>query len=154
MELVSHIIDTKLNEEIREKKSLTYSINCSFLAHESLPERGMLYTTFSSAPTMSEKTLALARKIVESFRGNSISEEQLGIARKQALHILERKQKNIHYWSNWLSGLNYRLRDYDFPYLKQSLLEQITVEDVQKALGKIITQENYISLITKSKTDK
>ena len=150
LELASHIISTKLNEEIREKKGLTYSISSSLIAHEMLPERGMFYITFSSDPTKSEKSLLLAREIVESFRKIPVSEEQLEVALKQSLHILDRQQKMFGYWSSWLSGMNYRQRDYDYPNLKANLLRQITVQDIQNTLQKILIPSNFISLITKS----
>ena len=152
LELASHIIDTKLTKQIREDMSLTYSINTSFLAHESLPERGMFYGTFSSEPNKSQSTLDLVKKIVTSFaQKEQATYEQLKVARKQALHILERKQKRLFYWSSHLSGMKYRKRDIDFPAKKAKLLKAITLEQVRKALKEIIKEENFFSLITKTK---
>ncbi|MCI0413399.1 insulinase family protein [bacterium] len=147
LDLSAEILSSRMQSEIREKRGLTYSIECSSSPATSYPEMGFFGTDFSADPGKVEEAAKVAEQMMLEFVQNGPTEAEMQTVRNQMKNIIETQQKEPGYWVRVLSELDYRgikLSDV------KSLVQQITSysrEDIMAALKKYVQPSRQIEVI-------
>ena len=108
LDLAAGILSSRMQSEIREKRGLTYSIECSSTPATSYPETGFFGTDFSADPRKVDEAAKVARQMMLDFVQNGPTEAEMQTVRNQVKNIIETQQKEPGYWVRVLSELDYR----------------------------------------------
>ena len=108
LDLAAQILTSRMQSEIREKRGLTYSIECSSEPAAGYPETGFFGTDFTADPGKVDEAAKVARQMILDFLQNGPTEAEMQTVRNQMKNIIETQQKEPGYWVRVLSELDYR----------------------------------------------
>jgi zinc protease len=152
LNLAAMILSDRMNERIREKEQLVYSIDASHNAGRGMPGTGFF---FAAAPTDPDKASKLADTVLEmlrEFAKSGPTEEEMQTARKQIATQLNVQMKQPGFWVGQLADLSLRGRTMD--YLKQlpDVYQTLTAEQLREVASRFFKDEQSIRLIVKPET--
>ena len=113
MGMAAQVLSSRMVREIREKAQLVYSIRAVSSPSEAYPGFGLFY---AASPTDPDKVPALKARIAEmfaEFAKDGPTEDEVAVARTQALTTLDEQMKEPAFWTTALSDLTYRGRKLD-----------------------------------------
>jgi len=147
LQLAAQIMETRLREQIREQRGLTYSIFCRADAATAYPGTGRFFAYFTADPDKAQEAAELTRTLIQKFAEEGPTEEEMDVVHRQFANQIETSQKEPSYWASVLSDLDYhgtRLAD-----VKQAMemYTSYTREDVMEAMGKYLTEGRRIQVI-------
>lgn len=152
LNLAAMILSDRMNERIREKEQLVYSIDASHNAGRGLSGTGFF---FAAAPTDPDKASRLADTILDmmrEFAKDGPTEEELQTARKQIATQLNVQMKQPAFWAGQLADLGLRGRSMD--YLKQlpGVYQELTAEQLRDVARQFFKDDQVIRVIVKPET--
>jgi zinc protease len=110
------ILESRVRQELREDRGLTYSASTYVNPSRVYPAVSALYVEFTTDPEKVAEAVALVRTIVERFAAEGPTEEEVETARRQFVNIFDTTIKDPRFWGNLLSDLEYhetKLEDID-----------------------------------------
>jgi zinc protease len=108
LQIASRILTSRLREEIREDRGLTYTIWCVARAARGFPGTGHITVQFTADPDGAAEVAEIARGVVQQFAREGPTEEEIATVRRQFANIIETSQKKPGYWVGLLSEMDYR----------------------------------------------
>ncbi|MHC4940283.1 MAG: M16 family metallopeptidase [Planctomycetota bacterium] len=143
----SQILNTRLNSEIREKRSLTYSIQAGVQPGE-LDGLGRLMVMFTADPGKAADATRIARKVVEDMKGEAPpTDEEITAVKTQLKNILETQMQQPGFWAQTLTTLLTNKRDLDqLRNLERDYLA-ITKEQIVEIMKKYVVDERFFRVI-------
>ncbi len=141
--LVARILETRMREEIREKRGLTYSTSTYVRPARVYPSMSALYVQFTADPDKVQEAVRIARSVVETFAAEGPTDAEMQTVRKQMTNTIETMMQEPRFWVNLLSDL-----DYHGTHLSDvhGLLDKIlafTKADVTAAAQKTVRPERF-----------
>lgn len=141
--LMARILETRMREEIREKRGLTYSTSTYVRPARVYPLMSALYVQFTADPDKVQEAVRIARSVVERFAAEGPTEAEMETVRKQMKNTIETMMQEPRFWVSLLADLDYhgtRLNDL------HGLLDKIlafTKADVTQAAQKTVRPERF-----------
>jgi len=147
LQIAAQILTARLRDEIREKRSLTYSISCMAQPARVYEGTGMFCAYFTADPDKAAEAMKVTRDVMEKFAADGPSDEEMETVRKQFKNSLETTLKEPSYWVGVLADLNYRgTKLSDVKEVQEKMLTY-TKDDVKSVLKKYVTEEHRLQVI-------
>ncbi len=109
LNLLSQVVQLRLNEEIREQQGAGYSPNASHAASENVEGYGYLAAQVETPPDGLDRFFRDAEGIARSLREAPITEDELNRARRPLVERITRSRASSNeYWMGQLWGLHER----------------------------------------------
>ena len=103
LNLLSQVVQLRLNEEIREQQGAGYSPNAGHSASENIEGYGYLSAQVETPPEGLDRFFTDAQAIARSLRDTPVSEDELNRARRPFVERLQRSRASSNEW--WLGNL-------------------------------------------------
>ena len=132
LDILSDVIQLRLNEEIREKQGLAYSPSSDSSNSSVFPGYGSISVTAETPPEALPTLFATIDKIVADLRDHPISEDELNRARRPAVESLTRAKAGNSYWLGQLADIQKTPGAIDEIRDHVSDLEAVTAADLQR----------------------
>lgn len=147
LQIASQILQTRLREEIREERGLTYSPFCFAQAAREYRGTGRFVSMFTAGPAEAAEAAALTRNLMQEFAADGPSAEEMATVRRQFANIIETQQQEPSYWARVMADMDYhgtRLED-----VKQAMenYTTYTAEDMLDVLDGYATEARRIRVI-------
>jgi len=143
----SLVLSARLNEEIRENRGLTYSIQAAALpaAFDGMAR----YTIqFTADPAKATEAAALAREIALGMKEKSpATDEEVAAVKSQIANILSTQLQQPAFWARTLMTLNTNERTLDEVANLEQLYAGITKEQVVDALRRYLVEEGRYQVV-------
>jgi zinc protease len=141
--LMAQILETRMREEIREKRGLTYSTATYVRPARVYPAMSALYVQFTADPDKVEEAVRIARSVVETFAAEGPTDAEMQTVRQQMKNTIETMLQEPRFWVSLLADL-----DYHGTHLKdvQGLLDKVlafTKTDVAQAVQQTVRPERF-----------
>jgi zinc protease len=107
-QMAAQILRQRLFHELRERRTMTYSLNCSLSPSKAYPEASMLSAAFYTPPERVEEALATTGDIVQALAGDGPTEAEMETTRKQYVELFARAEREPVFWSRVLAECDYR----------------------------------------------
>ncbi len=141
--LMGQILETRMREEIREKRGLTYSTSTYVRPARVYPAMSALFVQFTADPDKVEEAVRIACSVVETFAAKGPTDAEMQTVRTQMKNTIETMIQEPRFWVGLLSDLDYHgtnLTDL------HGLLDQImafTKADVAQAIRQTVRPERF-----------
>jgi zinc protease len=147
LQIIAQILTSRLREEVREKRSLTYTIYCTARAADAYPGTGLIAAYFTADPEKAAEAADLTRNVFDDFVRNGPTDAEMDAVRKQFANIIETSQKEPRYWASVLSDLDYRGTVLNDVEDAQRAYTSYTADDLRNVAGRYIREERRIQVI-------
>jgi zinc protease len=147
LQMASQILGVRLREEIRENRSLTYSIFCHAFPSRVYDGTGMLMATFTADPDKAAEATKLSRDIMEKFAADGPTDAEMSTVRKQYEKSLETQMKEPSYWLGILAELEYRGTKLSDVKELQQKMQSYTKEEMMEVVKKYLKEEGRLQVI-------
>jgi zinc protease len=148
LQIASQILSARLRDEIREKRSLTYSISCMAHPGRVYEGTGIIGAFFTADPDKAPEAAKIAREMMETFAKEGPSDAEMETTRKQFKNQLEETLKEPNYWVGVLGDLDFHgTKLSDVKEVQEKMLSY-TKADVLEVLKKYFTDERKLQVIT------
>ncbi|MHC4451166.1 MAG: M16 family metallopeptidase [Planctomycetota bacterium] len=147
----SQILSTRLNAEIREKRSLTYSIDAGVRpgAYDGL---GRLMVQFTADPDKAAEAAQVARKVVEDMKSTTPpTDEEITAIKTQLKNILGTQLQQPSFWAQTLTTLLTNKRSLDQLRDLEKDYQSVTKEQIKAMLAKYVVDERFFKVIAAPK---
>jgi len=104
LNLLSQIIQLRLNAEIREKQGAAYSPNARHVASQDTQGYGYMAAQIETPPTSVEGFYRDVMRIAQDLREGPVEEDELQRARKPLIENIQRQRASSNEW--WLGNLS------------------------------------------------
>lgn len=145
--VAAQILSDRMNERIREKEQLVYSIGASNQPGRSLPNTGIM---MAAAPTDPKDAERLANEVIEMFKefaDKGPTEDELETAKKQIIQTAEATMKEPSFWMTQISDLRYRGRPLSDIKLLPDIYKTFTTEQVRDVVKKYATDAGTVKIM-------
>jgi len=147
LQIASQILQTRLREEIREERGLTYSPFCFARAAIEYPGTGRFVSMFTAGPERAAEAAGLTRELMQQFAADGPTPGQMDAVRKQFANIIETQQQEPSYWARVMADMDYhgtRLQD-----VRQAMemYTTYTAEDMLDVLDRCVAEARRIRII-------
>lgn len=147
LQLAAQILSSRLLEEVREKRGLTYSIGCRNQPAKAYQGMGSFAAMFTADPDKIIEAARLTRQVIEQLMEEGPTDAEMNTVHTQIRNQLETSLKEPGFWVDVLSDLDYhgtKLSD-----VKEVLekLTSYTRSDVLEVLKKYIQEDRRIQVI-------
>lgn len=140
------ILRMKINEELREEKSLIYSsgLSCTFYAtHWPAP----LFETklhFTCAPENRERVIAGLEKIFNDLKEKQLSQEKINAIKSIMKNRSGKNSSNNWWWSYVLRDLTVLKQDINDILKQEEYIEKLTSKTLQAHAIKYLDRKNML----------
>jgi zinc protease len=144
--LASMVLTERMNDRIREKERLVYSIQASNQPAKGIPGTGLF---FAAAPTDPKNVDKLAQVCIEMFREfaeKGCTEEELSTAKKQVANTLKDQVKEPSYWMQFIGDMQYRGRPLSDLKQMPDIYQTFTTSQIQDAFKKFFKDESIVKV--------
>ncbi len=141
--LMARILETRMREEIREKRGLTYSTSTYVRPTRVYPAMSALYVQFTADPDKVGEAVRIARSVVETFAAEGPTDAEMQTVRTQMKNTIETMIQEPGFWVNLLANLDYhgmKLQDL------HGLLDKVmafTKADVARVVQQTVRPERF-----------
>ncbi|MFO7958779.1 MAG: insulinase family protein [Candidatus Brocadiia bacterium] len=147
LQIASQILQTRLREEIREERGLTYSPFCFAQAATAYRGTGRFVSMFTAGPAEAAEAARLTRNLMQQFAADGPSAEEMATVRRQFANVIETQQQEPSYWARVMADMDYhgtRLED-----VKQAMdkYTTYTTDDMLDVLDRYVTEARRIRVI-------
>jgi zinc protease len=147
LQLAAQILSSRLLEEIREKRSLTYSIQCMAQPARVYEGTGLVGAFFTADPGKAEEAAKIAREMMETFAKEGPTEKEMETVRKQFKNQLEETIKEPSFWVGVLGDMDYRgTKLSDVKEVQEKMLSY-TKDEMMEVLKKYFCDERRLQVI-------
>jgi zinc protease len=147
MQMAEQVLMRRLQEELREKRGLTYGADCSFNPSRAYPEASLLTVTFYAPPERADEAVGVTRDLVETLAAEGPTAAEMEAIGKQTDDLVTRAQVDPRYWCRVLSDLHYHgTRLDDLKNLRQRVLS-FSGRDMQAVLETYITEKRRFEVV-------
>ncbi len=147
LNLITKILDDRMNKRIREDEQLVYSISCVSDPSVSIPGLGMLVAQSTTDPQKADKLADTVLSMMKDFVEKGPTDDELEVAKKQMSNQLEVSMKEPGFWLAKIDELKYRNRTLDELKELPGAYQKITAEQLQSAARKYMTDNKRIRLV-------
>ncbi|MCZ7645832.1 MAG: insulinase family protein [Planctomycetota bacterium] len=147
IEAASMILRGRLREEIRENKSLTYSIGSFADSSSMFFDGGLLGTVFSADPAKVEEATKLSKEVILKFAAEGPTDEELETTHKQFKTELDKNYEEPGTWVSILGDLDFHGNKLE--YVKQHIAEMstFTKDALMAVVKKYLVEDRYRQVI-------
>ena len=147
MILAAKILSSRLHEEIREKKQLTYSAFSQAMITPAYKNKGLLFAYFTADKTKARQAADLCKSLIEEFTKTGPTEVETTTVLKQIKTDIQAMIEKPSYWSSFLSDMNLYGKSLNDLDKIMEIYMTYTKEDIHDVLKKYISRENSIRII-------
>jgi len=144
---IKHVLDIRYTEKVREDEGGTYGVHLRASTSEYPIQDFGLNISFDCDPANAEKLKSIIFAEIENMKANGPSQIDLDKAKENFLKNRENALKENRFWSN---SIVFDLK-HDENILNtekyNKAVNSITIEKVQKAASKLLSQGNIIEVI-------
>ena len=149
--LMARILETRMREEIRETRGLTYSTATFVQPNKVYPSMSALYVQFTTDPDKVTEAVRIARSVVDTFAAEGPTDTEMQTVRTQMKNAIETMLQEPRFWVNLLADLDYYGTHLeDVHHLLDKVLA-INKTDVIQALQQIVKPERFGMVIGQPK---
>lgn len=144
--VASQILTDRMNDRIREKERLVYSIQAFNKPGKEFPHTGFMA---AAAPTDPKNVDKLADVIIEMFKefaDKGPSEEELTTAKKQIANTLKDQMKEPNYWLQQIGELTYRGKTLSEIKQMPQIYQTYTSAQIQDAVKKYLKDDSIVKI--------
>jgi zinc protease len=144
--LASMVLTERMNDRIREKERLVYSIQATNQPGRAISGTGLF---FGAAPTDPKNVDKLAQVIIEMFRDfaeKGCTDDELATAKKQVANMLKDQMKEPSYWMQQIGDMQYRGRQLAEMKLMPGIYQTFTESQLQDAFKKYFKDESIVKI--------
>jgi zinc protease len=149
LQIIAQILTSRLRVEVREKRSLTYTIYCTSRAAEGYPGTGLIAAYFTADPEKAADAADLTRQVFEDFVRNGPTDAEMDAVRRQFANVIETSQKEPRYWASVLADLDYRGTILSDVEDAMRAYTHYTADDLQNVAHRYIRPERRIQVIAR-----
>jgi zinc protease len=147
LSLAALVVSERMNQRIREKEQLVYSIDAHNTPGRGIPGTGMM---MAAAPTRPESAQKLGDVVIQMFREfakTGPTDAELDVAKKQIANLLETQLKQPEFWAGQLADL--RCRQKPLSDLKQlpTIFQTFSPDQVRDAVNNFLKDDSVIKLL-------
>ncbi|KKC35620.1 zinc protease [Devosia epidermidihirudinis] len=136
---------SRLTDEVREKRGLTYGISSSMMT---LKHSNVLLVNTSTRSDRAAETLTVTEDVIARMAKDGPTPEELASAKKYAIGSYAINElSSSGSIANTLVGLQLRGLDIDYINERADLLNAVTIEDVKAVAAKLLSVKPTILLI-------
>jgi zinc protease len=146
-DLASEILSSRMNDEIREKRGLTYSVRAFSSPATDYPGTGFFGTFFTADPDKVTDAEQVARKMMLDFAQNGPTDTEMQTVRNQMRNIIETRQKEPGYWVSVLSDMDARGIKLDDVKNLVPTITSYTRDDIVQTVRKYVVETGRIEVI-------
>jgi zinc protease len=144
---IKHVLDIRYTEKVREEEGGTYGVGLRASTSKYPVEDFGLSINFDCDPANAKKLKSIIFAEIENMKTNGPSEVDLNKAKENFLKNRENALKENRFWSNSIVfDLQHDENTLDTEKYNK-LVNAITVEKVQKAADKLLSQGNLIEIM-------
>ncbi len=147
LELASQILQSRLLEEIREARGLTYSIGCFNLPGVYYEDTGFLAAYFQADPQKAREAAGVAREFILNFMKEGPTDEQWATAKKQLAVKRKADRAEPRFWLDLLATFDYRERNLKDVKQTDERMDAFEKAEMLKILGRYLKDERYIQVL-------
>jgi zinc protease len=144
---LEQVMQLRLVDDLRMKKSLTYSPQTSLNMAWSFPGYGYVSAAIEAPPDKLDDFFASVKSITADLRDHPISADELERAIKPRVELITKAQQTNEYWLGQLLGAQDDPRRLDAIRASIPGLERITAADVQHAAQKWLRDDKAWKLV-------
>jgi zinc protease len=142
------ILDTRIREEIREKRGLAYSPWCDYDFGWYLWGTSTLSAGATVDPERADETVKQIRAVFERFAETGPTDEEVATARKQLETSIRTDQREPGYWLDRLSQLDLRGRTIEEHAGMLSTLLSFSAADLRAVAHKYIRPDRRFVVVS------
>ncbi|CAN5409087.1 insulinase family protein [soil metagenome] len=144
--LASQILTERMNDRIREKEQLVYSIQAFNLPGKAIPHTGIMCAAAPTDPKNANKLADVVIEMFKDFADKGPTEEELATAKKQTLNTLKDQMKEPSYWLAQISEMAYRGKPLSQIKEMPAIYETFSVSQVQGAVKKFLKDDSIVKI--------
>jgi zinc protease len=141
--LMARILETRMREEIREKRGLTYSTATYVRPDKVYPSMSALYVQFTTDPDKVTEAVRIARSVVETFAAEGPTDTEMKTVRTQMKNAMETMLQEPRFWVNLLADLDYHDTHLNDVHGLLDKVLAITKTDVTQAARQAVQPERF-----------
>lgn len=145
--LAAKILSSRLHEEIREKKQLTYSAFAQAMITPAYLNKGLVFAYFTADKAKARRAADLCKSLILDFTKSGPTEVETNTVLKQIKTDIQAMVEKPSYWSSFLSDMNMYGKSLNDLDKIMDIYMSYTKEDIHDVLKKYITRENSIRII-------
>lgn len=147
MLLATKILSSRLHEEIREKKQLTYSAFAQAMVTPAYKNKSLVFAYFTADKTKARNAADLCHQIVLNFTKNGPTEVETNTVLKQIQTDIKAMIEKPGYWSSFLSDMKMYDKNLDELDKITEIYASFTRQDIHDVLKKYIIREGGIRIV-------
>ncbi|MFZ5785770.1 MAG: M16 family metallopeptidase [Acidobacteriota bacterium] len=141
------ILSSRLLREIRERRGLTYTPECSFSPSRAYPAASVLTVACYTATDRAGEAADAVRETARGLAEQGPTEEETAAARRQLSTVVERARRDPRYWSRALSELDFRGLSIAAMEAVPALVEALDETSIRDVLGTIASETRRMTVI-------
>lgn len=146
-EVIRGILRIRYNEEIREKEGGTYGVGVSGQNERFPKEQKTMQMSFDTDPERAEYLKSILYREIDQLITEGPTADDFDKVIKNMQKEREQAKPNNSYWMNVLTAFYQHNINSDAPENYETILEQMTVTDVQEFARKFFTGSNVVDVI-------
>ena len=147
MILAAKILSSRLHEDIREKKQLTYSAFAQSMITPAYKNKSLLFAYFTADKTKARNAADLCYQIVVNFKKDGPTKAETSTVLKQIQTDIKAMIEKPGYWSAYLSDLKMYGKNLNDVAKIQETYSSYTREDIHDVLKKYVVREGGLRII-------
>ena len=147
MSLAAKIISSRLHEEIRENKQLTYSAFCQSQSEPAFTNKSLVYAYFTADKAKARRAASICKELLFRFAKKGPSKEEVTTVKKQFATTIQATIEKPSYWSGILATLNLRGNSLDDITKLNEIYQSYTRDDIRKVVKEYFTVDNNITIV-------
>jgi zinc protease len=147
MQAAERTLSGRLLREIRERRGLTYTPECSYSPSRAYPHASVLTVSCCTAIDRAGEAAEAVRETTAGLAEQGPGEEETAAVRRQLSTVLERARRDPRYWSRALSELDYRGLSLGDIEAIPALVASLDAYAIRDALGTVIRDTRRMTVI-------
>jgi zinc protease len=145
--LAGRVLTTRMTREIREQKGLVYSIGAWLQPGREYPGFGLFSAQAPTDPAKAATLAAAVEAMYLDFAARGPTAEELAVARRQTLNVLDEALRTPDFWTGRLTTLDYRGLRLDDISGAAAAYEATTAAEVREAFARYFRPEARVRIV-------
>lgn len=144
---LSKVLGIRLLERLREEEGGVYSPSAK-VSMNKYPQAGYVFSVaFGCAPANADKLIASVQDELKKLREAGPAQVNLDKYKAEARTAITSSLQNNGFWMSYLSSQYQNQEPLTTVLAQQQLLDKMTVQSLQQAAAKYLTEKNFIRLV-------